>query len=490
MTNEKVPDAGGMDFRMPMGRRLEVGEVTEGLVVMVGSDHVFLDVGGKSEARMDLKELVDDDGEVQVKEGDKIEAYVVAVHPEVVLSRALARGHLNLRAVEDAKDMGFPIEGKVTGQNKGGLEVDLNGARAFCPVSQIELGYCEDPAIFVGETLQFRVTEFAEEGRNIVVSRRALLEEQREQAAAELQDQLQVGAEFSGEVVRLQPFGAFVDIGGMQGMVHISEISHSRIEHPEEALTVGQTVRVQVLRVEPDPKHPEKMRIGLSIRALLGDPWSDVAATLSEGDTVDGKVVRLQNFGAFVEIAPGVDGLVHISEMADRRINHPSEVVATGDMVRVTVLKLDRSAKRISLSLLDQASDGGSGGKLMVGSAVDAVVDRIKPFGLFVRIKGAGRNVRALIPVDETGDGRNANLRRKYPEGTEVKAAITQIEPDTGRIRLSITAYADMQEHEEYGKYQDGSAGKSTGSSGGGGGKQSLGTLGDALAAAMKKSKK
>ncbi len=471
---------------MPISRRLEVGEVIEGVVVMVGSDHVFLDVGGKSEARMDLKEVVDDDGELQLKEGDKVEGYIVQVEPDVILSRAMARGHLNLRALEDAKDMGLPVEGKVTGQNKGGLEVDLNGTRAFCPVSQIELGYCEDPSIFVDQSLQFRVTEFAEEGRNIVVSRRALLEEEREQAAAELQDQLQEGAEFSGQVVRLQPFGAFVDIGGLQGMVHISEISHSRIEHPEEVLSVGQTVRVQVLRVEPDPKHPERQRIGLSIRRLLGDPWSEFTNTMSVGSSLEGKVVRLQAFGAFVELVPGVDGLVHISEMSDRRINHPKDVVSVGDAVKVTVLKMDPQAKRISLSLLD-ASDGGDSAEMTVGSGVDAVVDRIKPFGLFVRIKGAGRNVRALIPAEETGAGRNANLRRKFPEGSEVKAVITQIEPDTGRIRCSISAYADMKDQEEYGKYQNtGPSGKPSS----GGGKQSLGTLGDALAAAMKKSEK
>ena len=473
---------------MPTTRRLEVGEVIEGLVVMVGSDHLFLDVGGKSEARMDLKEVVDDDGELQIKEGDKLEGYVVAVHPDVVLSRAMARSHLNLRMLEDAKDIGLPIEGKVTGQNKGGLEVDLNGTRAFCPVSQIELGYCEDPAIFVGETLQFRVTEFAEEGRNVVLSRRALLEEERETAAAELEGQLQEGAEFSGTVVRLQPFGAFVDIGGLQGMVHISQISHSRIEHPEEVLTEGQTVRVQVIRVEPDPKHEGRLRIGLSMRALMGDPWDEFTRTLSEGSSMEGKVVRLQPFGAFVELVPGVDGLVHISEMSDQRINQPSDVVAVGDKVQVTVLKVDQSAHRISLSLRDVQDDGGSGVDLMVGSSVDAVVDRIKPFGLFVRIKGAGRNVRALIPAEETGAGRNANLRRMFPEGSEVKAAITQIEPDTGRIRLSISAYANMKDQEEYGKYQNGGSSK-PGKSGGGDGGQSLGTLGDALAAAMKKNK-
>jgi small subunit ribosomal protein S1 len=363
MSNEELPKPGDpdFDFRILRRRRLERGEVVKGTVVSVGSSHAFIDVGAKSEASLDLKELTDERGEVTVKVGDVIEAFVVSTEPEVVLSHSLARERLNLEGLEDAHDMGIPVKGRVTGVNKGGLDVDLNGVRAFCPVSQIELGYCENPSSHIDSVYDFRVIEFAEGGRKVVVSRRALLEEQRQEAAEAVQAQLQEGAEFEGEVTTLQPYGAFVDIGGVQGMVHISQIGHGHIGHPQEVLRVGQRVRVKVLKVEPDPKHPDRQRIALSMRALLGDPWEEVAATLREGSTVEGKVVRLQPFGAFVEIAPGVDGLVHVSEFSDRRVKHPSEAVEVGQSVKATVLKVDLPARRLSLSL--RGSDTGGPGR-------------------------------------------------------------------------------------------------------------------------------
>ncbi|MCK5796884.1 MAG: S1 RNA-binding domain-containing protein [Deltaproteobacteria bacterium] len=481
MSSEEQNNAQQMsDFRMPERRRLEVGEVVEGTVVSIGENYVFIDVGGKSEASVDRKEI-EEEGELTLVVGDKFAAYVVAVEPEVELSRAMARGHLNKAALEDAHDMGIPVEGKVTGVNKGGLEVEFNGARAFCPISQIELGFCEDPSRYLEETLEFRVIEFKEGGRNIVVSRRALLEEEQKERAEEIKDQLFEGAEFDGRVATLQPYGAFVDIGGIQGMVHISQISHARIEHPNEVLSEGQTVRVQIVKVEPDPKHPERQRIALSMKALLGDPWDEQVSLLREGENVEGKVVRIQPFGAFVELSPGIDGLVHISEMADRRINTPSDVVKVGDTVRATILRVDREAKRISLSLR-QASDEAEGGErveVRVGELVAVLVDQIKPFGLFVTIKNAGRNARGLIPTEETGAGRNANLRRVFPEGKELKAMITEIDGETGKIRLSIKAGAEMAETEDYSSYKNGGAGK------GGAGKSassaSMGTLGDLL---------
>jgi small subunit ribosomal protein S1 len=287
-----------------------------------------------------------------------------------------------------------------------------------------------------------------------VVSRRAVLEEQRQEAKAEVEAQLVDGAEFEAEVVSLQAYGAFVDVGGgVQGMVHISEIGHAHIEHPQEVLQVGQKVRVKVMRIERDPKHPDRLRVGLSMRALLGDPWEAALAHLREGDTIDGKVVRLQPFGAFVELSPGVDGLIHISELSDRRVQHPSDVVQVGQTVKATVIKIDATAKRISLSL--RGEDVITDDALAAGAVVDVVVDKIKPFGLLVKIKGAGRNARGLVPIEETGAGRGqqTNLRRAYSEGAELKAMITAVEPDTGRIRLSLRAATEQEEQGDYAKF-------------------------------------
>ena len=475
------------DFHMPRRRRLEVGEIVDGKVVMIGESHVFLDVGGKSEATLDVKEVTDEDGQVTLAVGDKIEAYIVATEPEVTLSYAMARGHLNLERLQDAHEMGIPVEGKVTAVNKGGLEIDLGGTRGFCPLSQIQIGYCEDPATYIDQTLEFRITELRDEGRNVVLSRRALLEEAREEEADATRAQLQEGAELEATVASLQPYGAFVELGGgIQGLVHISEISHSRIEHPDELLRVGQQVRVKVLRVEPDPKNPTREKISLSIRALLGDPWLAASVNLTEGATVQGTVVRLQPYGAFVQIAPGVDGLVHVSELSERHVRHPSEVVSQGQQVTVRVLKVDPKSKRVSLSMLDQDATGQ--GELSVGSVVDAVVNRIKPFGLLVQIKGAGRSARGLIPAEETGTGKGANLRKAFPEGTELKAMIISVEPDTGRMRLSISAVADQQERADYSEYVD-DGGRSKPAAEKPQPAQGFGTLGDLLKRSLDKTK-
>jgi small subunit ribosomal protein S1 len=471
---------------MPRRQRLEVGQVIKGTVVSVGSSHVFVDVGTKSEASLDRKEVTDETGAVQLKVGDTVEAYVVAHEPEVVLSYALARSHLNVAQLQDAHDLGIPVEGRVTGVNKGGLEVDFNGARAFCPISHVDVVYCEDATVHVGRVYPFRVMEFADDGRKIVVSRRALLEEERREAAESIQAQLHEGAEFEGEVKTLQPYGAFVELGaGVQGMIHISEIAHGHIDHPQDVLRVGQRVRVKVTRIERDAKHPDRQRIALSMRALLGNPWDQAASSLREGAEVEGKVVRLQPFGAFVEIVPGVDGLIHISEMTDRRISHPSEAVEVGQSVKVTVLKVDATARRISLSL--RGRDAAASEELAVGSVVTAVVDQVKPFGLLARIKGAGRNARGLIPAEETGTGRNANLRRSFPEGTELKVMVTAVEPDTGRIRLSLKAVDEQDERDDYSKFVGNAPDRPAVTESNA--PTSLGTLGDLLKNAASKTK-
>ncbi len=287
----------------------------------------------------------------------------------------------------------------------------------------------------------------------------------------------------------LKPYGAFVDIGGIQGMVHISEISHQRIEDPKEVLTEGQTVRVRVMRVQPDPKHSDRKRVGLSIRALLGDPWEEQSAILTTGTVVEGSVVRIQPFGAFVQIAPGIDGLVHISELADRHIKNPSEVVSVGETVKATVLNVDWASKRISLSLRSQ-EQGEPGEELRAGSMVDVIVDGVKPFGLFVRIPSQGRRGRGFIPAEETGLAKGANLRRSFPEGKEFKAMVLEIEADSGKIRLSIKAGADQADQENYRAFlgKSGNVASGAGASQSGGG--SFGTLGDALQLALKKGKK
>jgi small subunit ribosomal protein S1 len=251
--------------------------------------------------------------------------------------------------------MGIPVDGTVTEVVKGGLSVDVAGVRGFVPASQIDNRFVEDLTGYVGQKLTFRITRYEPGPRgNLVLSRRALLEEEQAKRAEVTRKNLVPGAVLRGTVTRLQPFGAFVDLGGIEGMVHISELGYARVEKPEDVLAVGQEVQVVVLKLEnvTDKKGRPQERIALSLKALASDPWTEATSTLAEGTRLKGIVTRLQPFGAFVEIAPGVEGLVHISELgAGRRINHPKEVVQVGQPVEAVVLSIDPQARRLSLSM-------------------------------------------------------------------------------------------------------------------------------------------
>jgi small subunit ribosomal protein S1 len=339
----------------------------KGKVLSITDEWAFLDLGGKAEGRIAAAELKDAEGNLTVKEGDTLEATVTGTDPEtgaLLLRRKAAGGGKGKRAaaevapeIRQAHEASLPIEGLVTGLNKGGAEVQVYGMRAFCPLSQLDLRYVENPQQFVGQKLMFRVNRLEEgnrggRGPNIVLSRRQLLEEEQQARAAETREKLQVGAVLTGTVTSLTTYGAFIDLGGIEGMLHVSEIGHSRTTHPQDVFTVGQEVEVQVIKIEQgkDEKRPE--RISLSRRALESDPWNDAAARFPEGTEATGRVMRLETFGAFVELAPGLEGLVHISEMgAGRRLNHSREAAEQGQEVQVRVLGVDTGRRRISLSM-------------------------------------------------------------------------------------------------------------------------------------------
>lgn len=344
-----------------LGDTPKVGEKVRGKVIDIGSEQVFVDLGGKAEASMDIANLKDADGLLTVAVGDPLEAVVASVDPEtgaLMLGSRHGRQLHGSAELEEAFRQGLPVEGHITATTKGGLEVQVAGHRAFCPASQADIRFVEDLSTLVGERCAFRVTKF-EGGRrvNLVVSRRALLEEEQAARAAETRAQLQEGAVLTGTVTGMKEFGAFVDLGGVEGMVHVSELALGRVSHPEEVLSIGQQVEVAVLRIEQtgNPKRPEK--ISLSIRALAKDPWSDAADRYHPGTRVDGRITRTQPFGAFVELEPGLEGMVHISELgAERRIQHPDEVVQRGQRVSATVLTVEPERRRIGLSLGDTAA--------------------------------------------------------------------------------------------------------------------------------------
>jgi len=328
-------------------RPLQVGEPVRGRVIHVTAESVFVDVGGKGEAWIDRAELVDEEGRLRVAVGDEVEATVMSTGDEVRLSYKLRRGARARQALALALETGVPVEGRVAAVIKGGYEVTVGGLRAFCPVSQMDVRRAETAAEdYVGRVLEFRVVSYGDRGRNIVLSRRRLLEERAAQAAEETRKTIVPGAVLPGTVAALAEFGAFVDLGGVQGLVPLSELSHSRVGRPADRLRVGEAVTVKVLRLDE-----AKGRITLSLKALEGDPWVAVPGRLRERQVVRGRAARATDFGVFVELLPGVDGLLHVSEIPRNRQAAVREAASTGAELDVIIVALDAEKRRIALAL-------------------------------------------------------------------------------------------------------------------------------------------
>ncbi len=341
----------------------KIGEKVTGTVVSIGDEVAFIDFGAKSEGTVDRAELVDQNGNLTVAVGDEIEARAAAVDPSgnFILRVRAGRGEAMRSELELAYKERLPVEGLVTGEVKGGVEVTVGGLRAFCPVSQLDRAYVKDPGDFVGQRLEFRIRTFEVKGRhtNLVVSRRVLLDEEAERQAEELRQRLQPGAVLEGSVSSITSYGAFVDLGGLEGLLHVSEMSYRRGVDPREVLREGQIVEVQVLKVDPPEKPGQKERISLSTRALQRDPWEGAERRFPTGAEVSGQVTNLESYGAFVELEPGLEGLVHISRLGGKdRSRHAREVVELGQTLEVRVLEVDLAKRRISLARkVDEPSD-------------------------------------------------------------------------------------------------------------------------------------
>jgi small subunit ribosomal protein S1 len=439
------------------GPALEVGQAVKGRVIQIAAESVFVDVGGKGEAWIDRAELTDGDGRLRVAIGDEVEATVVSTRDEIRLSYKLQRGAQARQALAAAADSGIPVEGKVAAVIKGGYEVTVGGLRAFCPFSQMELRRVATPEDYLGKVLEFRVTKFGENGRNIVLSRRQILEDRAAEAAEVTRQKVVAGAVLPGTVVSLADFGAFVDLGGVQGLVPISEISHVRVARPGDRLRVGEAVTVKVLRVDE-----EKGRISLSLKALEGDPWTAVAGRLRERQVVRGRLVRATDFGIFVELLPGVDGLLHISEIPRSRQGAMREAVAAGAEVTVMILTIDPGKRRVGLALAPDDAVAGDQveSSVSVGAVLTGTVERVETFGAFVRL-GPGQT--GLVPSAELGTQRGTDYRKAFPPGTELKVLVLAIEEGGRRIRLSHTQALAREEQAEAQAYLHDSSTKSGG---------------------------
>ncbi len=384
--------------------KIAVGDVVGGRVIALGQTTAFVAIGAKGEAVIDLAEFRNPGtGELALAVGDQLEATVVddgSGGGSVVLKRTLGRGGHIPAEIEQARAHRIPIEGVVIGENKGGFDVQLGSVCAFCPASQIDRRRGE-AAQYLGQRLRFRVIKIDGGGRNVVVSRRELLEEEAAAQAAQTWERLQVGAVVQGTVTSLRNFGAFVDLGGVEGLIHISELGHGRVGHPADVLQVGQVVEVQVVKIEPaatDTPAPTRRQVGLSLKALAPDPWNTAKERFPTGTTVQGVVRRVEAFGAFVEIAPGLDGLVHVSKLAlDRRVAHPRQVVSVGQEVEVTVLAVDSEKRRITLSMIEQARQARDAAVVTERAEEQAVVARAnerKALGTFADLLAASKTKR------------------------------------------------------------------------------------------------
>ena len=433
-------------------RRFERGQTIEGTIVALGSEVALVSVGGKSEAQIDIAELKDEDGDIEVSIGDRIQAVVVSTSGGIMLSRKGVRNAASLRELENAFRDGFAVEGRVESVNKGGYEVRIARARAFCPLSQIDVVRTAEPAVHVGKTYTFRIIEFKDGGKSVVVSRRKQLEEEQQASADAVRVSIVAGAVLTGRVVSVRDFGAFVDLGsGIQGLLHVSEMSWSRVTAPGAVVAAGDQITVKVLRVDEGTG-----KISLGLKQLQDDPWSTVGTTYEVGQVRTGRVTRVADFGAFVELEPGIEALAHASSFPPAsRPGGWAQSVPVGTTAAFEILSVDVAQKRIGVARVEEGSSRAAGataphGALAPGTIVTGKVERHERFGVFVFLS-PGRT--GLMPFSETGLDRDADMAKAFPIGSELEVAVLEADAGGRRIRLSRKAVAQQREQAELREY-------------------------------------
>ncbi|MBF0303137.1 MAG: 30S ribosomal protein S1 [Desulfamplus sp.] len=461
------------------GNDIRQGDKIYGTIISIGKSSVYVSTGSKSDGVVEKAELLDENGQLPYKVGDKLNLYVVSLNEsEIILSRALSgAGYAAL--LEDAAANHTPVEGKVSGIIKGGFSVDIMGKRAFCPVSQIDVKYVENQEEYLGKTLSFLITRFAEGGKNIVLSRRDLMSRDIQESRDSYLKTISEGDIVQGRVIKIMPYGAFIELApGVEGMAHISELSWSRVEKTDEALVQDELVSVKILKIEKkeggrNRDDSDVSKISLSIRQTTQDPWERAEQTFSVGQQVTGKVVRLAPFGAFIEIAPGVDGLVHLSEMSHtKRVLKADDMLEQGQMVQVIIKEIDLNNKRISLSMKDAHGDpwNGAESRYPAGTVVEGKVEKREKFGLFVNLEPG---VTGLLPASVISKASEPSNYERLKPGDMVNVMIAEISEESRRISL---APPDAKEGNDWRKFAA-NENKS----------QSIGSMGALLMEAMNK---
>jgi small subunit ribosomal protein S1 len=448
MSKQKNPTADSQSFAEALAQsfqqeEFEIGQLVTGTIMAVHGDIALVSVGGKSEAVMDRSEL----GEL--RPGDGLDAVITVLSPELRVSHTLAIERREREALRGAFENGVPVEGKVTGRNKGGYDISIAGLRAFCPMSQIDLGFPRNVDAYLGKGFLFRITELSDDLASLVVSRAQVLKDERDAAAREAWDRVAAGMEIEGKVKSVRDFGVFVDLGGVDGMVHISELSHRVNVRPSQIAKVGDTVRVRVLEADR-----EKGRIALSMKALEPDPWAEVPARFVLGASFEGTVARKTDFGVFVELLPGVDGLIHVSQLPPG-MKLEDESLAPGAPVRGWVREVDLERRRLSLTLREVATSDpwlDAAERYPTDTAVEGTVERTANFGVFVQLEPG---LTALIPASETDVPRGGDLAAAFQPGSRISATVLSVDSQRKRISLSVKKAKEGKAVKEYRRWAE-----------------------------------
>ena len=413
------------------------GSVVKGKVIAIESGQAIIDVGYKMEGRIDLKEFANPGQAPEIEVGDTVEVFLDRVENqrgEAVISREKARREEAWDRLEKAHASEERVDGAIFGRVKGGFTVDLGGAVAFLPGSQVDVRPVRDAGPLMGMAQPFIVLKMDRRRGNIVVSRRAILEESRAEQRAEIVGKLAEGDAVDGVVKNITDYGAFVDLGGVDGLLHVTDMAWSRVNHPSEVLTIGETIKVQVIKINKDTH-----RISLGMKQLQDDPWGDVAARFPLESLHTGRVTNITDYGAFVELEPGVEGLVHVSEMSWTKKNvHPGKIVSTSQEVEVMVLEIETDKRRVSLGLKQTQGNPWEGfaKNFPEGAEVEGEVKNITEFGLFIGLEGEIDGMVHLSDLawDQSGEEALAN----YKKGEIVKAVVIDVDAEKERISLSV----------------------------------------------------
>ncbi|MBC6408715.1 MAG: 30S ribosomal protein S1 [Rhodobacteraceae bacterium] len=432
------------------------GTVVKGKIIAIEAGQAIIDVGYKMEGRVDLKEFAEPGEAPKVEVGDEVEVYLRAAENawgEAVISREMARREEAWDRLEKAYADDARVEGAIFGRVKGGFTVDLGGAVAFLPGSQVDVRPVRDAGPLMGLKQPFQILKMDRRRGNIVVSRRAVLEESRAEQRAEVIGNLEEGMAVDGVVKNITEYGAFVDLGGVDGLLHVTDMAWRRVNHPSEILTIGETVKVQVIKINKDTH-----RISLGMKQLMEDPWDLVAVKYPLESTHTGRVTNITDYGAFVELEPGVEGLVHVSEMSWTKKNvHPGKIVSTSQEVEVMVLEIDGSKRRVSLGLKQTMRNPWElfAETYPEGTSVEGEVKNITEFGLFIGLEG---EIDGMVHLsDLSWDERGEDAIQNYRKGDMVSAVVSEVDIEKARISLSIKALGGDKFSEATGSVKRGS---------------------------------